>query len=360
MLREFSLTTLIFAFVLTPTAADMRDRISKLFRSSDATISQEAHNEYELENYVKAIPLMMGLAEQGDARAQFDLGYAYDRGYGGLKKDYVSATNWMRKSAEQGYSSAQFQLGWYYALGVGNLAPDATKAAALYQAALATVRRGAAAGSAEAQYQLAVAYLNGWGVTPDGAESAKWLRLAAAQGHVSAQYVLSNVADITRREAVTWKQKAAEQGHSSARWQLGVAYLFGDGVPQDSGKGVWWLEKAAWQGNAGAIMSLGDIYYYGRGVRQDSREAAKWYLFGAQSRPCGPDSFSSLNLGKMYAAGDGVPMNYVQAYRWFNVASTDNIFVGYAEAAAGRDRVAANMTPGQIAEAQQLSSCRHN
>lgn len=52
----------------------------------------------------------------GDARAQFKLARAYDKieGVECVKLDYEEATRWYRKSAEQGYAKAQYNLGVAY------------------------------------------------------------------------------------------------------------------------------------------------------------------------------------------------------------------------------------------------------
>lgn len=57
-------------------------------------------------------------AEQGNDRAQFNLGYAYDNGEGVLKGS-VQAVSWYRKAAEQGNAGAQFSLGRSYYKGEG-------------------------------------------------------------------------------------------------------------------------------------------------------------------------------------------------------------------------------------------------
>ena len=57
-------------------------------------------------------------AEQGDAEAQFNLGWCYDDGRG-VAKDYVEAVKWYRQAAEQGHPEAQFNLGCCYANGQG-------------------------------------------------------------------------------------------------------------------------------------------------------------------------------------------------------------------------------------------------
>jgi peptidoglycan hydrolase-like protein with peptidoglycan-binding domain len=60
---------------------------------------------------------------------------------------------------------------------------------------------------------------------------------------------------------------------------------------------------------------------------------------------------SQAMLGYLYAYGRGVPVDYVQSYRWFNLAAAQ----GTENAAAARDELAKHMTPTQVAEAQQLS-----
>lgn len=57
-------------------------------------------------------------AEQGDAAAQFNLGYCYDEGQG-VAKDYAEAVKWFRKAAEQDHTEAQLNLGYCYANGQG-------------------------------------------------------------------------------------------------------------------------------------------------------------------------------------------------------------------------------------------------
>ena len=57
-------------------------------------------------------------AEQGNTKAQFNLGNGYYTGEG-VPQDYKEAFNWYRKAAEQGHSSAQNSLGVMYANGEG-------------------------------------------------------------------------------------------------------------------------------------------------------------------------------------------------------------------------------------------------
>ncbi len=58
------------------------------------------------------------LAEQGDAKAQYNLGVMYAKGQG-VPQDYQEAVRWYRLAAEQGHASGQFSLGAMYTAGQG-------------------------------------------------------------------------------------------------------------------------------------------------------------------------------------------------------------------------------------------------
>ena len=71
-------------------------------------------------DYNTALKEWTSLAEQGDAKAQFNLGIMYERGQGVLQ-DYKTAVKWYALSAEQGDALAQYNLGVIYDKGQGVL-----------------------------------------------------------------------------------------------------------------------------------------------------------------------------------------------------------------------------------------------
>ena len=85
------------------------------------------------------------------------------------------------------------------------------------------LKQRAAAGDAEAQFELGKAYECGRDVVVNLWESVKWYRLAAEHGAVDAQYNLGVcyyegiVVEEDLEEAVKWWQLAAEQGHKYAK-----------------------------------------------------------------------------------------------------------------------------------------------
>ena len=110
-------------------------------------------------------------------------------------------------------------------------------------------------GDADAQYNLGLMYLNGWGVPQDDKEAVYWYKLAAEQGDAKAQYNLGVMYDVGEgvpqddKEAVRWYTLAAEQEHAKAQYNLGVMYALGEGVIKDYVYAHMWGNIASMNGN---------------------------------------------------------------------------------------------------------------
>ena len=149
---------------------------------------------------------------------------------------------------------------------------------------LAYFQRGAQAGDASAEFQLAVLYAKGEGVTQDYATSATWFRAAANQGVARAQYDLGVVYERGRgvsvdlTEAANWYLKAAQAGYPLAQYNLAVCYVKGQGLHQDLNEAVLWYHRAAAQGVLQAMINLGTMYEKGEGVTASPVDAYAWYL----------------------------------------------------------------------------------
>ena len=95
-----------------------------------------------------------------------------------------------------------------------------------------------------------------------------------------------------------------------------------------------------------AQVLLALLYFDGKGVTQDYQEAACWFQLAAEQG----NSLALGTLGLMYYSGQGIPQNYVKSYMCFDLAEKG----GGKSGVDIRDTLAENMTPEQIAEAQQL------
>ena len=79
---------------------------------------EDAFAAHKAGDFQKAFQLWKPLAEQGNAEAQFNVGYTYAHGRG-VPEDETKAVHWYRKAAEQGLASGQLGLGVMYAEGEG-------------------------------------------------------------------------------------------------------------------------------------------------------------------------------------------------------------------------------------------------
>jgi hypothetical protein len=193
-------------------------------------------------------------------------------------------------------------------------------ATASLSADIKTLRRQAEAGNANAQFNIGSMYENGSGVKQDYAEAAKWYRKAAKRGDVSAQD------------------------------NLGIMTQNGWGVPQDHAEAVKWYRMAAMQGVAPAQYNLGFMYLNGQGVPQNYAEAAKWYRKAAEQG----DVDATRILGLAYYLGKWVPKDLVQSYFWFSLAASRASGDDYRQASEAKDRVAKELTPEKLKEAQRM------
>ena len=215
-------------------------------------------------DYAAALNEFRPLAAEGDAEAQFYLGYMYGKGQG-VAQDYGAAATWYLKAAEQGFAKAQLFLGFMYAEGQG-VAQDYVPAhmwfnlAALQGHVDAAKYRGWVAHRmtpeqiAEAQ-ELARAWPN--------KSSSETIESAAAEAPRDTDAVTESAPDLEAgvaaykrgdyAAALSELRPLAEQGRATAQLALGVMYTNGEGVAQDYIQAHMWLSLAASQGEKGAI-----------------------------------------------------------------------------------------------------------
>jgi TPR repeat protein len=156
---------------------------------------------YQKGNYAAAMSYWRPLADQGNARAQFNLGLLYGHGQG-VPQDYAQAIAWYRKAADQGNADAQFNLGAAYDNGQG-VAQD-------YAQAIAWYRKAADQGDAFAQENLGSMYANGRGVTQDYVQAHMWFSLSASR----APYVALRDLAVEGRNEVAVKMTPAQRAEA--------------------------------------------------------------------------------------------------------------------------------------------------
>jgi TPR repeat protein len=98
--------TVATSFILTaPVFADTSQKLA-------------CYNKYNEGDYDSAFHTCTKAAEQGEAKAQYNLGVMFDNGQG-VPQDDKQAIYWYTKAAEQGIAKAQYNLGVMFANGQG-------------------------------------------------------------------------------------------------------------------------------------------------------------------------------------------------------------------------------------------------
>ena len=161
---------------------------------------------YRAGDYAAAVQEWRPLAEQGEARAQYNLGIMYAKGRGVLQ-DYAEAVRWYRMAAEQGEAGAQNNLGVMYANGDGVLQD--------YAEAVRWYRMAAEQGNATAQNNLGVMYENGRGVLQDAVLAHMWFNIGSANGSALGSQARDRIAEQMTREQVADAQARARRCMSS-------------------------------------------------------------------------------------------------------------------------------------------------
>ena len=136
-------------------------------------------------------------AEQGNANAQAEVGWAYRNGQG-VEQDESQSVMWFLKSAEQGNSSAQYGLGMAYASGKG-VSKDPQQAIVWYE-------KSAQQGHAKAQAALAE-------IKAKGPDVAKDMKSAPVPNRSVAE------ADGAKSQAATTKVQANGEAHADYNYE---------------------------------------------------------------------------------------------------------------------------------------------
>ena len=365
--------------------------IAQDYKQAIYWLRQAAEQEYVVTELTPiSVSLIINKSAQNEARDE--LGQIYERGEKGVAKDYEQALFWYKKAVDQGSVSAQFALEglkkqmqrveeWRQGAEQGDA--EAQYRFGRYESyndeqTVYWLQKAAEQGHIKAQFELALAYEKGKGITQDNEKAVYWYRQVAERElteleidnaqfelnkdetqenydkrltryhqalkemYVNAQFNLGYAYDsgegITQddEQAVYWYRKAAEQGHKRAQFCLGCAYYDGQGVPKDDEQAVYWYQQAAegsdlyregdsyYNGDIDAQFNLAYAYQTGEGISQDDAKAVYWYTKVAGKG----DAEAQLELGKIYDKAD-IAQDYEQVISWYRELEVNKFFSGH-------------------------------
>lgn len=221
----------------------------------------------------EAYPLFEKAARLGHAEAQYFTGRLI---VNSPKLDNADAVVWFRKSANQGSAKGQYGLGYAYFFGEGVKADD-ERAADWFEKAASQNHPGAL-------MRLSEIYREGIGRQKDELKSKALLESAAERDNAEAQFFLAvsvlkgKPSDEDLSIARFWLEASATQSFSPAQYRLGKLYEEGTGVQQDGAVALFWYKKSleSWR-YSNADKAIARMYETGTAVPQDLVEAYFWY-----------------------------------------------------------------------------------
>ncbi|WP_042462226.1 tetratricopeptide repeat protein [Neobacillus dielmonensis] len=194
-------------------------------------------------------------------------------------------------------------------------------------------------GHTEAQYQLGIAFKEGYGVHSNLEEAYKWFEIASEGEHMNSLFEVGSFyyyrtdEKKDHKKAFEYLTKAAEKGHPEAQILLGKMYQNGEGTDVNILKTIYWFNEAAEKHNrAEAYLYLGVIYEEGKYIKQNEKTAFQMYW-----RATNLENVEAMfRLGIMCLEGRGTETNLDQALYMFEKAAE----LGHEEALAWYQKAA--------------------
>lgn len=187
-------------------------------------------------------PALLQAAENGDISAQKHVSEGYGNGKYGFRKVPSQAFYWMNEAAKQG--------------------------------------------DAEALYEVAKFYRDGFGTKEDFNESLQYMKKAADRGLTEAQseYGFWMFRNENYKEAIPYLQDAARKDNALATFYYGQALLVGLGIEQNVSKGVEYIQGLS-DIMPEATEFLANMYSSGIGVQKDFKKAIKLFDQAIAQKP---------------------------------------------------------------------------
>jgi len=161
----------------------------------------------------------------------------------------------------------------------------------------------------------------------------------------------ANPKPTTTTQAAATKPKLARQDQGSnddtAAAKSGADELSKAKSASDSAAEAAWLWKSTAKGNPDAPVLLADMYMKGDGVPRSCEQAVVLLKTAAEKE----NARARNRLASMYATGNCVQRNRVEAYRWLSSALVANPHSDWAQ--QNKDLIWQQMTPEEQAEAQR-------
>jgi uncharacterized protein len=294
--------------------------VSKIFFND----FQDGWNAYEKKNYKTARELWLPLAEQGDIKAQFFMGFIHDMALG-VPENNKEAIKWYQLAAEQGDSRAQLFAGFLYDFGVGVPGND-KKAIEWYQLA---------AEQGENQAKNIIYNF----VKKNSAEARKILLADAAKGSIDAQVYLENMNKVELQISQDYQKGLIQVQVAEEQEYVEIGKVLLNLVNQNNSEDIKKTILDEYRRMTEAQETLGRLYAEGQRTIKNQNKTLKWYNAKEYSERINKYNLAKKNavqelqdlmddstkgiieaqfiLATMYANGQGVLQDNKKAFKLF-------------------------------------------
>ena len=253
--------------------------------------------------YQEAFPIILQLAENGNARAMYHMARYYHEGYNTVQIDWNVRDEWLKNAANFHEPLSSYMYAHIVEYDEGEKIVDE-----IYD----DIVRLAESGDVIAQCTMGSFFSEFRSLE----KKEYWLGMSATHGYALAYYRLGETYESIKdnQKAIIWYQKAAEQGHASAQIKLGLLLENSHSdIPNQ------WIHNSSNQGNPEALGYLGWKYkdsgyskYGEEEAAEDFRIAIKLFQKAAEQG----DYRSMRELSLIYDLGNGVEIDLCKAQEW--------------------------------------------
>ena len=173
----------------------------------------KGHAFAKADDYAAALNEWKPLAEQGNAEAQYLLGFLFRHGLGVASYDDKEAAKWYELAAEQGHPKSQFELAEAYRWGTGVIQN--------YAEAIKWHYRSAKQGSIISQDRLGYVYWEHFDDPESNLLAHMWYNIAAANGSYDSGRLRDQIASSMNKADISKAQAMARECMDSGYTKCG-------------------------------------------------------------------------------------------------------------------------------------------
>ena len=301
---------------------------------------------YNDPDYTLAYLFTKKAAEKGYVNAYLNLSYLYEKGLGSVKVNKKAAFKWLKKAAEAGHAEAQNRLALTYDKGWLDIDINYNEAFKWYE-------KSALKEHDYANRNCGGCYHYGFGINVNEEKAYKYYLKAQKLGldvNNSLGYLFYNRKDGKKDYKKAFNYFSKDKDNIDSKRMIAYMYAYGKGIEKDFNKAFdilkknsedghaasqntfaylfaksddqkenpdlefFWTFKSAEQNNRDAMAHLGRLYERGIGTSKDIEKAIYWYEKS-------DNGYANLLLGKMYFDGKEKPLDYLMAFKYFEISA---------------------------------------